>query len=165
MSWISAALVAPYEIVLNTDVLAAKVGHLMALKLGLAQELERAEKPIARASVARCIVGFSYLDDDSSGEPLYAPLIMLGAVVGLDAGIARKIQPTNSYSHLGWVDIGRYTHGVATKNLSEVLFATKPSDELTVCVRGLCNATSTAIVSNPAEIHRHLTEEGILASL
>ena len=120
---------------------------------------------ISAASVARCIVGFSYLDDDSSGEPLYEPLIMLGAVVGLDARIARKIQTTDSYSHLGWVDIGRYTHGVATKNLTEVLSATKPSDELTVCVRGLCNATSSAIVSNPVEIQRHLTEEGILVGL
>lgn len=150
----------------NADVLAAKIGHLMALKLGLGRELERAMKPIGRTSLARCIVGFSYLEDDVLGEPLYEPLIMLAAIVGLDAEVARKIpERTSSYSHLGWTELSRYTHGVATKNLSEVLAAATPTDELEVCIRGLCNATSSAIVSDPGEIQRQLTEDGILTKI
>jgi hypothetical protein len=147
----------------SADVLASKVGILLAQKLGLASELERARQPIGRASVARCIAGFSYLKDDATGAALYEPLIMLGTVVGLDPETAAKIpERTDSYSHLGWVPITTYAHGVATKNLLEVMPLAKPEDELEVCVRGLCNATSAAIVSDPKELQIHLTEDGIV---
>jgi hypothetical protein len=150
----------------NSDELGSKVGNLLALKLGLGQAIERARKPIGRASIARCIIGFSYIEDNASGEPLYEPLIMLGAVVGLEEEAARTIPDrTSSYSHLGWTELHRYTHGVATKNLREVLVAAEPADELEVCVRGLCNATSSTIVNDAEEIQRHLTEDGILSRI
>lgn len=150
----------------NSDVLAAKVGHLLALKLELGSTLERSTSSVGRTSLARCIVGFSYLEDNATGEPLYEPLIMLGAIVGLDTEVAKGIpERTSSYSHLGWTPIDRYTHGVATKTLLEVIPAAKPEDELEVCIRGLCNTTSSTIVSNPEEIQHHLTEGGVMPQL
>lgn len=147
----------------SRDVLAAKVANLLALKLGLGQALESSRQGVGRASLARCIVGFSYLDDTVTGEALFEPLIMLGAVVGLDQKIAEQIPPaTVSYSNLGWTPLSTYVHGVATKTLFEVIPSAKPEDELEVCVRGLCNATSSAILSTTSEIQYHLTEEGIL---
>ena len=146
----------------NTDVLAAKVGYLLALKLELGAVLERTQGPIGRTSLARSIAGFSYLQDNESGEPLYEPLIMLGAVVGLEAEIAREIpQRTKSYDYLGWTAIDSYVHGVATKNLTEVLTRADSEAALEVCVRGLCNATSSVIAGSPEEIQHHLTEEGM----
>ena len=147
----------------SRDVLAAKVANLLALKLGLGGALESYRQSIGRASLARCLVGFSYLDDDASGEPLFEPLIMLGAIVGLNREIAEQIPSTTaSYSNLGWTPLATYVHGVTTKNLLEVIPTAKPEDELEVCVRGLCNATSSAILSTSTEIQYHLTEEGIL---
>jgi len=147
----------------SRDVLAAKVTDLLALKLGLGQALESSRQSIGRTSLARCVVGFSYLEDSSSGKPLFEPLIMLGAIVGLDQKIAEQIpSATASYSNLGWTPLATYVHGVATKTLLEVIPTAKPEDELKVCVRGLCNATSSAILSTTTEIQHHLTEEGIL---
>lgn len=143
----------------NTDPLSSKVSHLLALKLGLGSALERAREPIGHASLARCVIGFSYLHDDSSGQALYEPLIMLGAVVGLEPEIAMQIPAqTDSYNRLGWARIDRYAKGVATKTLIEVMPNAQFSDELEVCVRGLCNATSSNIVSGYSDIQHHLTE-------
>lgn len=147
----------------SSDVLAAKVGNLLALKLQLGSILEGSRRQVGRSSLARCIVGFSYLEDSLSGEPLYEPLIMFGTIVGLNAEVARQIpEATNSYSNLDWAPIDQYVHGVATKTLLEVIPRAKPEDELEVCVRGLCNATSSNILSNPHEIQYHLTEDGML---
>jgi hypothetical protein len=147
----------------NSDVLASKVSNILALKLGLSSALESSQKPVGRTSLARCIVGFSYLDDAPSGAPLYEPLIMLGAIVGLDQETAEQIPgTTSSYSHLGWAALDRYVHGVASKTLLDVIPKARPEDELEVCVKGLCNATSSTIVSNLDEIQYHLTEDGTL---
>lgn len=146
----------------NTDVLASKVGHLLALKLGLGSVLESSVGPIGRTSLARCIIGFSYVNDNESGEALYEPLIMLGAIVGLESEATRHIPTrTSSYSHLGWTPVDSYARGVATKTLREVIPAAKPEDELELCIRGLCNATSSTIVGNSEEIQYHLTEGGV----
>lgn len=150
----------------NSDVLGAKVGNLLSLKLQFNHALESAKQPVGRTSLAQCVVGFSYLEDNPSGEALYEPLIMFGAVVGLDPEIAKLIpEETSSYSHLGWTPIDQYVHGVATKTTAEVISSAGPLEELEVCVRGLCNATSSTIVSDVAKIQAHLTENGILPDL
>ncbi|HSW98316.1 MAG TPA: hypothetical protein VLF71_00595 [Candidatus Saccharimonadales bacterium] len=155
----------------SRDPLAAKVGSLLASKLGLGTALESTKGSIGRASIARCVAGFSYVGDRLAGDgaetiPLYEPLIMFGAVVSLEPEAAEQIPPeTVSYSNLGWAPIGGYVHGVATRTLLEVIPGASPEDELEVCVRGLCNATSAAILSDPAEIQRHLTEEGVFPPL
>jgi hypothetical protein len=149
----------------SSDVLGAKVGNLLALKFQLGSVLESTKQTIGRASLARCVAGFRYLDDNSSGEPLYEPLIMFGAIVGLDSEIAKQIpEETSSYSNLGWTPIEQYVHGVKTRTLLEVIPNASPDDELEVCVRGLCNATSSAILSDLTEIQYHLTEDGILSN-
>lgn len=150
----------------STDVLAAPVGSLLAAKLGLGCAMESASRPVGCTSLARCVAGFSYLADNDSGEPLYEPLVMFGAVVGLDPTVARQIPiETKSYSNLGWAPLAQYVRGVKTRSVLEVIPSASPDDELEVCVRGLCNATSLAIVSDPDEIQRHITEEGILPRL
>lgn len=148
----------------NTDPLASKVCALLASKLQLGSALESAQnQAVGRASLARYIVGFSYLEDNASGDPLYEPLAMLGTIVGLDSKIAEQIpSSTPSYSNLGWTPIGRYVHGVATKSLLEVIPTASPEDEIEVCIRGLCNATSSTILADPTEIQHHLSEAGML---
>lgn len=147
----------------NSDVLSSKISHLLALKLELGSCLERSQQPIGVVSLARCVVGFSYLEDNYLNKPLYEPLIMMGAVVGLDSRAAKEIPArTSSYSHLGWAPIDKYVHGVSNKRLHEVIPSAGPDDELEVCVRGLCNATSSMIVSDPSEIIRHLSEDGTI---
>lgn len=149
----------------NTDPLAAKVCSLLASKLQLGSAIESAQnQEIGRASLARYTVGFSYLEDNSRGEPLYEPLVLLGTVVGLDTKIAEQI-PTNtpSYSNLGWAPIGQYVHGVATKSLLEVIPTASPEDEIEVCVKGLCNVTSSTILTDSSEVQRHLSEDGFLS--
>lgn len=147
----------------NTDVLSAPVGHLLAQKLELGPLLETSRRAIGRASLARCIAGFSYLEDTPSGEPLYEPLIMFGALVGLSSEAARQIpKETVSYSNLGWVPIDQYREGVASKRVLDVLPNANPHDELEVCVRGLCNTTSINILSNKTDIERHLSEDSVL---
>lgn len=149
----------------NTDILSSKIGYLLAIKLGLGSELGRAREPIGRTSLARCIVGFSYLDNGGpSGEALYEPLVMLGAIVGIDSEVALQIpERTTSYSHIGWTPVDRYVKGVAAKSLLEVIPTAQPEDELEVCVRGLCNATSSTIVRSVDEIQYYLTEEGVMS--
>lgn len=61
--------------------------------------------------------------------------------------------------------IERYVHGVQTKTLREVIPGAAPEDELGVCVMGLCNATSMAIVDNPAEIGTSLPKRNPATSL
>jgi hypothetical protein len=148
----------------NTDPLAAKICGLLASKLQLGSALELAQnQEVGRASLARYIVGFSYLEDNWLGEPLYEPLVMLGTIVGLDTELAEQIPfNTPSYSNLGWTPIEQYVHGVATKSLLEVIPTASPEDEIEVCVRGLCNATSSTILADPLEIRRHLSEEDML---
>ncbi len=148
------------------DVLASPVGSLLALKLGLGEVMESAKQPIGSTSLARCVIGFSYLSDNDSEEPLYEPLVMLGAIVGLNEDIARQVPAvTSSYANLGWTPVGRYVHGVKTRSLLEVMPTASPTDEIEVCIRGLCNVTSSAIVSSPDEIQLHLTENGILKQI
>lgn len=150
----------------NTDVLAAPVGHLLAQKLELGSLLEASQKAIGRASLARCVAGFSYLEDTPLGDPLYEPLIMFGAVVGLSTEAAQRIpEETVSYANLGWVPIDQYREGVVSKRVLDVLPSANPNDELEVCVRGLCNTTSINILSRKADIERHLSENGILTML
>lgn len=150
----------------NRDVLASKVANLLALKLGLGPVFESSRRSVGRASLARCVAGFSYLDDDASGAPLFEPLIMFGVIVGLDQEAASQIPAeTSSYSYLDWVPIDQYVRGVASRTLLEVMPKALPEDELEVCVRGLCNATSSTILRNVAEIQYHLTEDGILPEL
>lgn len=148
----------------NTDPLAAKVCALLASKLQLGSALESAQnQEVGRVSLARYVAGFSYLEDNLKGESLYEPLVMAGTIVGLDSKIAEQIpSSTPSYSNLGWTPVGRYVHGVATKSLLDVIPTASPEDEIEVCVRGLCNTTSLTILSDPAEIQRHLSEEGML---
>lgn len=147
----------------SSDVLAEKVEHLLSRKLQLSAALERARQPIGRASVARCIAGFSYQGDNPSGEALFAPLIMLGAIVGLHPEAAKQIpSETPSYNYLGWTPINQYVHGIASRTLLEVIPTAKEKDKLEICIQGLCNITSSAILANPDEIQYHLTEDGIL---
>lgn len=144
----------------STDVLAAPIASLLAMKLDLGDIIDWTNKPIGRVSLARHIVGFSYLEDNESGEPLYEPLVMFGAVVGLAPQLVDHIpDQTRSYSNLGWTPIEQYVRGVKAKSVTEVIPSARPGDELEVCVRGLCNATSTAIVTNPYEIMRHLVDD------
>lgn len=147
----------------SRDVLAAKVANLLGLKLELSQLLESSRESIGRASLARCLVGFSYLEDNDSGEPLFEPLIMLGAIVGLYQEAAEQIPVrTASYDNLGWTPVAAYLRGVDTKTVLDVIPTARPEDELEVCVRGLCNTTSFTVLSTPTEIQNHLTEEYIL---
>jgi len=148
----------------SEDVLAAKIDKLLALKLGSGSVLEAYPRETAgRSSLARCVAGFSYLEDDEEGKALYEPLIMLGAIVGLNRELAEQIPTTtSSYEKLGWTPIANYMHGVINKIVPEVIPAAKPEDELEVCVRGLCNATSSNILADINEIQRHLTEGGLL---
>ena len=148
------------------DVLASQVGHVLALKLDLGPAMESATRPIGRTSLARYIVGFSYLEDNALGESLYEPLVMFGAVVGLDPEVALQIPPaTKSYRNLGWTPLNEYVDGIKMRSVIKVIPSALPGDELEVCVRGLCNATSSAIVASPAEIQPHMTEGGILQEL
>lgn len=147
----------------STSILSGRVGYIMALKLGLAEALENAQAPIGRASLARCVIGFSYLEDNERDEPLYEPLIMLGAIVGLNVQVAEQVPDrTSSYGHLGWTPIDSYVRGIATKNLLDVIPAAQPRDELEVCIRGLCNATSSSILATPDEIQYHMTEGWVI---
>lgn len=148
----------------NNDPLASKVCALLASKLELGPALELAQyQEVGRASLARYVVGFSYLEDSPEDGPLYEPLVMLGVIVGLDWKFAKQIpSKTPAYDNLGWVPVGRYVHGVATKSLLEVIPNASPEDEIEVCVRGLCNATSSTILAESQEIERHLSEEGVL---
>lgn len=146
--------------------LASQVGNLLAMKLDLGRAMETSPDLLGRTSLARHTVGFSYLEDSDIGEPLYEPLILFGAVVGLTREAAELIpKETQSYSHLGWAPIEQYVKGVEDKSVLDVIPSARPTDELEVCVRGLCNATSSAIVSDPVEIKRHLTENYILPSM
>ena len=150
----------------NTEVISGRISYILALKLGLAETLETARYPIGRTSLARCVVGFSYLEDNKDGEPLYEPLIMLGAIVGLDSGAALKIpNETISYTNLGWTPIDSYVRGIKTRNLLDVIPSAGPQDELEVCIRGLCNATSSSILSASDEIQYHLTEGGLASPI
>jgi hypothetical protein len=149
----------------STDILSTRVAYLLALKLQLGTALEVAREPIGRASIARYIAGFSHTGYESS-EPVFEPLIMFGAVVGLRSGIAQQIpEETVSYANLGWAPIDQYVHGVATRTVTEVIPNASLADELEVCVKGLCNATSSTILRDPHEIQYHLSEGGVMDEL
>lgn len=137
------------------------VGALMAGKLGCAGALELAssKRPIAHASLATILGGFSYASDRelASGEtvPVYEPLIMLGSVITVED---KHIIPneTESYRSISWVPLDEYLTGVREREAGRLITDISVEDEVSVCVRGLCLATSAANVENAVFLSQHV---------
>lgn len=133
---------------------------LMASKLGCAQVLEQAttENPLGTVSLSTIMAGFSYASDEqASGEPLFEPLIMLGAVADIkDPGILS--QTTEAYRQVSWVDLDEFRKGFATRRANILIPNITPEEEVKVCVRGLCLATSGAAISDETSLTAHIQQ-------
>ncbi|HJP95996.1 MAG TPA: hypothetical protein VJ843_01345 [Candidatus Saccharimonadales bacterium] len=137
------------------------VGALMAGKLGCAGALELAssKRPLAHASLATMLGGFSYASDRElpTGEmaPVYEPLIMLGSVVTI-ADKRAIPQETESYRSISWVPLDEYLTGVREREAGRLINDISVEDEVSVCVRGLCLATSAANVEDAVFLSQHV---------
>lgn len=136
------------------------VGALMAGKLGCAQalELSSSNEPLAHASLATILAGFSYAADRElpSGEivPVYEPLLMLGTVVSVES--PDVIQHSESYRSLSWVPLDSYLEGVRERKANELIPEITVEDEVSVCVRGLCLSTSAANLDDAVFLSQHI---------
>ena len=158
---IAERLSANIEVVPNREQpLAYVVGALMAGKLGCAQSLELAssDRPLAHASLATILGGFSYAADRElpSGEsvPVYEPLLMLGTVVSEES--QDVIQTSESYRSLSWVPLDAYLDGVRERKANELIPDISVEDEVSVCVRGLCLSTSAANLDDAVFLSQHV---------
>jgi len=131
---------------------------LMAGKLGCAEALEAASTrdPIGTVSLETLIAGFSYAADDASNEPLFEPLIMLGATVNLfDPAIIAET--TEAYRRNSWVNLETFKKGYATRKANLLIPSITPGEEVSVCVRGLCLATSSANIADEDRLREHFS--------
>ncbi len=130
---------------------------LMAGKLGCATALESASaaNPLGSVSLETLIGGFSYAADDASGEPLFEPLIMLGAAVRLeDPSIIPET--TEAYRRNSWVSLEAFRKGYASRKANLLIPSITPDEEVAVCVRGLCLATSSVNIADEGRLQEHL---------
>lgn len=149
----------------NTEVLpnsesplAYAVASLMAGKLGCAAILEEASasSPIGTVSLETLLGGFSYASDDlDSGEPLFEPLIMFGATVMLED---QSIIPETSeaYRRNSWIGLNAFHKGFASRKANILVPGITAQEEVEVCVRGLCLATSNANIADEKRLRQHL---------
>lgn len=140
-------------------------GALLASKLGCSAILEASSSanPIGTVSLETLLAGFSYVRNDvDSDEPLFEPLIMLGATVRLyNPSIIATT--TESYRMNSWVDLESYKTGHANKDASLMLPGITSEDEVTVCVRGLCLATSSANIADERKLEQHISEPELIS--
>jgi hypothetical protein len=137
------------------------VGALMAGKLGCSSALEAtsSREPLAHASLATILGGFSYAADREipGGEsvPVYEPLLMLGTVVTLhDKDVIQAT--TESYRSMSWVPLDAYLTGVQERKANELIPDITVEDEVSVCVRGLCLSTSAANIADAVFLSQHV---------
>ncbi|MBI5357275.1 hypothetical protein HZB74_00275 [Candidatus Saccharibacteria bacterium] len=138
--------------------------EVLARKLGLGQHLQKTNdsEPIATVSLSEMIAGFSYCrDDKETGEPRWEPLVMYAAAI-LVKNRAIIPRETKAYREIGWTKIDDFLVGHAQRKAKELVPTIDPQDEVGVCVRGLCLASSGSITRKPS-IFTHLgIQEGPL---
>lgn len=142
----------------NSSILPFVTADLLARKLGLAEALEgsSADNPLGSVSIQSVLAGFSNATaDPETGEHLFEPLIVFGAVAKVDR--PEDIPSiTSSYRNISWVPIGDFIEGVDGKNAPLLIEGLTPEDEISVCVRGLCLATSRSNVIDASSLSTHI---------
>lgn len=138
--------------------LAYVTASLLAGKLGCAAALEQASSanPIGSVSLETILGGFSYAKDEpGTGGPLFEPLIMFGATVKLrDPTIITET--TEAYRLNSWIDLEAFRKGYASRKVNVLIPGVSPQEEVEVCVRGLCLATSGANIADEKLLREHL---------
>ena len=142
----------------NSAVLPFVAADLMARKLGLAESLERSgsEKPLGKVSLQNILAGFSNATvDENTGAHLFEPLIVFGAVAMIEK--PEEIPPlTSSYRNISWAPLEDFVEGVDHKDASLLIEGLSAEDEISVCVRGLCLATSRSNLVDFSNFADHL---------
>lgn len=134
---------------------------LLAGKLGCSAAIENAttEAPIGTVSLESLIGGFSYASDTKEGEPLFEPLIMFGATVTLkDPSIIPET--TEAYRRNSWISLDTFKKGYASRKANLLIPSITPEEEVAVCVRGLCLATSGENIADEERLRQHLDVGG-----
>lgn len=144
----------------NEAILPFIAAGLLARKLGCAPALERAgaEKPFGTVSLSTVLAGFSYAADRfEAGQEihLFEPLLMLGAIVDVADKSSLPVD-SESYRAISWVKFSDYRQGFAGRAADMLIPGITAEDQVKVCVRGLCLATSNATIENPAHIAEHV---------
>lgn len=151
----------------SSSMLPFLAADLMARKLGLADALERSngDNPLGKVSLMNIIAGFSNATvDPVTEENLFEPLIVFGAATLLDRPDEVPVE-TASYRNLTWVNADNFVKGVEQKDAPLLIEGLTVDDEISVCVRGLCLATSRSNLIVPGVTdHLGIAEQGLKAA-
>lgn len=155
-------LIAPFspnlEPLQRAGVLPTLAGTLLQEKLGLGA-LEPEERllwnRLGMVSLSKVLAGFSYVSDTEAGVPQYEPIIMFGSVLSSGLIPLPIVSDTNDYRNVSWTPAGEFPKNVQNRNVASLVLASE-WDEVYVCVRGMCLATSAQSVADLEDIRRHM---------
>jgi hypothetical protein len=107
---------------------------------------------LGRISMSRLVAGFSYVGDTADEEPLYEPIVMVGAVLHTQYP---KLFPrrTSRYENLTFTPLDTFPQNVRERKVGNLIWVGSERDEVMMCVRGLCLSTSAEMSGGPDITH------------
>jgi hypothetical protein len=104
---------------------------------------------LGKVSLSKLVAGFSYVGDTGQGEPLYEPIVMVGAVMYTKYPNLFPHQTPHD-DNLTFTAMDEFPKNVRDRLVSSLInLEHNPLLEVEMCVHGLCLATSTEVSVDP----------------